>query len=83
MPAKTAKARRPVSAPINVTREEFEEAMMASSLLKEKQNTGLREASGVALRTIDDTLRQVTMKAGERKALEEVSGILRKALHKS
>jgi len=83
MSARTVKAKRQVSAPINITREEFEEALMASSLMKEKRDTQLREAADLALRTIGDTLRQVTMKRGERKALEEVSEILRKALRKS
>jgi len=83
MSARTVKAKRQVSAPINITREEFEEALMASSLMKEERDTQLREAADLALRTIGDTLRQVTMKRGERKALEEVSEILRKALRKS
>ncbi len=73
----------PISAPIKITREEFEEAMIASSLLKQKQDTELREAASLALRTIDDTLRHVEMRKGERAALEKVSEILRKVKQKS
>jgi len=83
MPTKMAKAKRPISAPIKITREEFEEAMIASSLLKQKEDTELREAASLALRTIDDTLRHIEMRKGERAALEEVSEILRKVLRKS
>ena len=80
MTTRTVKAKRPVSAPIKVTREEFEDALIFSSITKQKKDTELREAADLALRTIGDTLRQVTMKDGERKALEKVSQILRRAL---
>lgn len=80
MTTRTVKAKRPVSALIKVTREEFEDALIFSSITKQKKDAELREAADLALRTIGDTLRQVTMKDGERKALEKVSQILRRAL---